>query len=101
MARRRKTSSYNNSTVHKRITNWIVLSSLLIVLTVSISRVRQVQIWWSEAVGQPAHLVIPTQHETTELRHVWQGIGQGLEGDETMLEPVISYGQELQLQLVR
>ncbi len=99
MARRKKLPF--KRLLSNRSYGWIGLLGLVFGLVVMVSRVQEVQVWWSEAVGKEAHLVVPTQHAMGELRPVWSGVGQGLEGDERMLQPVEELGRELGLRYVR
>ena len=85
----------------KKFSAWLVLTVMVFGLAVMVSRVQQVQIWISQAVGKEAHLVVPTQYSTGEMRLVWNGVGQGLEGDETMLQPVEDLGRKLGIRFVR
>ena len=100
MARRKKNPSIFKQTFKWQ--SWLILSLLLASLVFLLSRFEQVQIWFTEAVGRNARIVIPLHHsDRTPLRPIWQGISQGLEGDETMLTTAVSAGRELNLQLVR
>ena len=87
--------------LNKKVIPWLILIGLLITLYIGVSQTQKIQRWWSEATGKPAHLVIHSQRVTGPLKLVWQGVSQGLEGNETMLEPVIKAGRDLNLQIVR
>jgi len=98
---RRKASTSIFSTAN-RWQAWLGIGVLLLGLIFLLSRIEQVQIWFSEATGRNARLVIPVHHTNrVPLRPIWQGVSQGLEGNENMLIPVTSAGRELNLQLVR
>lgn len=104
MARRKYSSGFLllSPKTPLKLKSWSVLIFLLFSLAYLLSQIKQIQIYFSEAVGRNAQLVIPVHHtQRSPMRPIWQGVSQGLEEDESMLSPVISQGKDLNLQLVR
>ena len=80
---------------------WMFLCLMIISIVLSISNLPEVQRWWTEATGKNAEIVVPTQQPIGQLRPIWRAASQGLEGDESMLEPIVGHVRDLNVDMIR
>lgn len=76
----------------------LALGALAVVIA---SQLDTIRIWWNEAAGDEAELVVHYRPTAGEMKHVWTGVAQGYEQSEEMLEPVIQHGSRLGVSIVR
>lgn len=85
----------------KRAFLLITLALFLFALPTLLSLVQQTQIYLSEALGEPANIVVDVSVDQGPLVPIWQALAQGGEEKETMLTPVIPQIQSLKPQYIR
>jgi len=55
----------------------IILSFLLLVLSLSLGLVKKAQIYLTEALGQPANIVVDAAIDQGQINPLWQALAQG------------------------
>jgi beta-xylosidase len=78
----------------------IIISFLLIVLSISLNLVQRVQLYLTEALGQPANIVVDVAVNQGPVVPIWQALGQGGE-EENPFDSVIDETSRLQPQYIR
>jgi beta-xylosidase len=74
---------------------------LLITLSLLTWQSKKIQIWWKEANGQPANIVIDTGAILGPMPQPWRALAQGGEEREPMLTPVIAETKQLKPKYIR
>lgn len=85
----------------QNLAKWGILLGLLALLVFSLAQLQTVQKWWLKATGSSAHIVVPLQRVSGKLPESWNGVSQGLEGDELMFEEIVQEIRDLDLEYIR
>jgi xylan 1,4-beta-xylosidase len=74
---------------------------LLLTLSLLTWQSRKIQIWWHQATGQPANIVVDATAILGPLPQPWLALAQGGEEREPMLSPVIAETRQLKPRYIR
>jgi beta-xylosidase len=84
-----------------RIRPLIALVLLLIGLSFFTWQTGNIQIWWQQASGQPANIVVDTEAILGPMPQPWRALAQGGEEEEPMLSSVVSEIKQLKPKYIR
>lgn len=86
-----------------RLTLWSFFSLLFLLFSLGVLtyQAQNIQIWWQEATGQPADIVVDSQAILGPLPHPWQAFSQGGEEEQAMIHPVVEEVKYLQPKYIR
>jgi beta-xylosidase len=74
---------------------------LLISLSLLAWQAKKIQIWWQQASGQPANIVVDTTAILGPMPQPWQALAQGGEEKTAMLSPIIPEIKQLKPKYIR
>lgn len=79
----------------------MMIGLLTLMMLVAVQYIGTVTRWWNDADGNKANLLIQYRPTVGTITPLWKEVAQGYEQNSDMLEPVIPYGKELELEKVR
>ncbi len=79
----------------------IIFVFLLIGLSFFTWQARNIQVWWQQASGQPANIVVDAEAILGPMPQPWLALAQGGEEKEPMLTPVIPEIKQLKPKYIR
>jgi uncharacterized integral membrane protein len=98
--------SYRAQNAYKKGRKWQILGVGVIILLVvvvfaGVSQIDKIREFFSQASGDPAHIIIDTQELWGETTYPWQNLAQGGESPDWQLGPVVDKTKALQPQYIR